>query len=69
MKELRARPEWEDALGKMRGGITTRLRYDLISELRSPFRLFRFWIFGGLSIGAGAGLVFILASLVKAIQS
>lgn len=66
---LRGRPEWEEALSRFKGEMTTSMRYDLIGELRSPFRFFRFWALGGLSIGAGVGLVFIVASIVKAVNS
>ena len=67
MAPLRERPEWEEALGKMKGVMTSSMRYNMIGELRSPFRLFRFWTLGGLSIGAGVGLLFITTNLIKAI--
>lgn len=41
----------------------------MISELRSPFRFFRLWIFGGLSAGASIGLIVIVSSLVNAISN
>jgi len=68
LEKLRSRPEWSEAVSKMRGGMTDKMRTDMITELRSPFRLFRFWVLGSLSIGASVGLIFIAAKLVKAIQ-
>ena len=66
---LRSRPEWDDALSRMKGVMTTSMRDSMIGELRSPFRFFRFYLFGGLSIGAGVGLIFIGSDVFKAIQS
>eukprot|EP00210_Caulerpa_lentillifera_P002744 g2623.t1 len=69
LTELRKRREWEDVLARVPGSMTTEMKYNMISELRSPFRLFRFWIFGGLAAGAGIGLLIITSSLISAISS
>ena len=52
----------------MKGRMTPSMKYNMISELRSPFRLFRFYLFGGLAVGAALGLIFVVTSLVKAAQ-
>lgn len=66
--QLRERREWLDAVSQMKGGVSRSSKIGLRTEARAPFRLPRIVLFGGLSAGAGLGLLVITFRLVKALQ-
>lgn len=64
---LRDRREWNAALEKVAGGITSEGYAKLKAEASAPFRLIRLFLFGGLASGAGLGLLVSVGRLAAAI--
>ena len=68
MRPLRERREWYDLLDTLDGGMTSTSRQRFRTEAKAPFRATRTVVFGGLSVGAGIGLLIITAQLVAALR-
>lgn len=68
VRPLRERREWYELLDTLDGGMSSASRQKFRTEAKAPFRSTRTVIFGGLSIGAGIGLLIITAQLVAAMR-
>ena len=68
LKALRDRREWLDAVEKARGGVSGKAYANARAESKSPFRLVRLLLFGGLGAGAGIGLFIIISRLITAFR-
>lgn len=65
---LRERREWRDAVEAMTGALSSKNLVAVRAEQRSPFRLFRLILTGGLGAGALLGLLLIAARLLGALK-
>mmetsp|Transcript_28966 Transcript_28966/g.81575 ORF Transcript_28966/g.81575 Transcript_28966/m.81575 type:complete len:439 (+) Transcript_28966:185-1501(+) len=68
LQRLRERPEFDRVVSESRGGLTQEQYVKIRQEARSPFMLARTIILGGLSAGAGLGLLFIVTRLIAALK-
>jgi hypothetical protein len=66
--DFRDTREWIDLLQRVRGGLSREAKINLRTEARAPFRLARTILFGGLSAGAGLGLIVILGRLAASLR-
>jgi tetratricopeptide (TPR) repeat protein len=66
--DFRDTREWIDLLQRVRGGLSREAKINLRTEARAPFRLARTILFGGLSAGAGLGLIVILGRLAASLK-
>ena len=65
LRALRERREWLDLQEDLYGAVTRQSRKKFRAEAKAPFRLTRTALFGGISIGAGLGLLVITTRLIK----
>jgi len=68
LRELRDTREWLDMLTQIKGGLSREAKVNLRAEAKAPFRFVRIVLFGGLTAGAGLGLIVILGRLVQSLQ-
>lgn len=66
--DFRDTREWIDLLQRVRGGLSREAKISLRTEARAPFRFARTVLFGGLSAGAGLGLIVILGRLAASLR-
>lgn len=64
---LRERREWRDVVETLQGALSSKNLVGVRAEQRSPFRLFRLILSGGLGTGALVGLLIILTRLSGAL--
>jgi len=65
---LRERREWAEMLTRLKGAPDKKQLVQMRAEARAPFRFPRLVFFGGLLIGASAGLLIILSRLAAAVK-
>ena len=65
---LRERREWNTALNRAAGGISTNSYMKLRAEAKAPFRPARIFLFGALAAGSGLGLFIITVRLISALK-